>query len=79
MSLRSAERGSCGGVPGLADRTEEVITGALHGLCGVEVGGGGSELVEDFEGDAGPEGAFGAGEGSGVTSRGLAQRDRYSA
>ena len=66
MSQRWAERGSCGGVSGLADRTEEGIAGALHGLGGVEVGGGGRELVEGFEGDAGPEEAFRAGEGSEV-------------
>ena len=56
----------CGGVSGLADRTEEGIAGALHAVGGVEVGGGGRELVEGFEGDAGPEEAFGAGEGSEV-------------
>ena len=65
-SQRLAERVSCGGVSGLADRTEEGIAGALHGLGGVEVGGGGRELVEGFEGDAGPEEPFGAGEGSEV-------------
>ena len=37
---------------------EEGIAG-LDGLGGVEVGGGGSALVEGFEGDFGPEEVFG--------------------
>ena len=60
-SLRRARGGSCGGVPGLADGTEEFVAGSLNGLGGVEVGGCGGEAVEGFEGDAGPEEVFGAG------------------
>ena len=60
-SLRRARGGSCGGVPGLADGTEEFVAGSLNGLGGVEVGGWGGEPVERFEGDSGPEEAFGAG------------------
>ena len=62
-SLRSTRGGSCGGVPGLADGAEERVAGALDGLGGIEVGGSGSEAVEGFEGDAGPEEVFGAGQG----------------
>ena len=64
VSLRVAERVSCGGVSGLADGAEEGIAGALNGLGGVEVGGRGGELVEGFEGDAGPEEGFRARERS---------------
>ena len=64
VSLRLAERVSCGGVSGLADGAEEFVAGALNGLGGVEVSGRGGELAEGFEGDAGPEEAFRAGHGS---------------
>ena len=45
----------------MADGAEESVAGVLNGPGGVEVGGGGGEPVEGFEGDAGPEEAFGAG------------------
>ena len=48
-SLRSARGGSCGGVSGLADGTEEFVAGMLDGLGGIE--------------DARPEEVFGAGHG----------------
>ena len=62
-SLWLARGGSCGGVPGLADGAEEFVAGALDGLGGIEVGGGGGEAVEGSEGDAGPEEIFGSGQG----------------
>ena len=62
-SLRSARGGSCGGVSGLADGTEEFVAGMLDGLGGIEVGGCGGQLVERVEGDARPEEVFGAGHG----------------
>ena len=60
--VRSARGGSCGEVSGLADGSEEFVAVALDGLGGIEVGGSGSEAVEGFEGDAGPEEVFGAGK-----------------
>ena len=62
-SLRSARGGSCGGVSGLADGTEEFVAGMLDGLGGIEVGGCDGQLVERVEGDARPEEVFGAGHG----------------
>ena len=62
LTPRSAQRGSRGGVPGLADGAEELVAGLLNGLGGVEVSGGGGEAAELFEGDAGLEEALGAGE-----------------
>ena len=48
----------------MADGPEEFVAGALNGLGGVEVSGRGGELVEGFEGDAGLEEDFRAGERS---------------
>ena len=55
--------GSGGGAAGVGDGAEQVVAGALDGLSGVKVGGGGRALAEGFEGDAGPEEVFGAGKG----------------